>query len=111
MKQNIHQLELSLLSPSVRHSIEQLNQLIADNFIEFGSSGNVYNKNDLLEGLPLEKTKHYTVEDFRTMELSEHVVLVTYKVVINDRYSLRSSIWKLNGDVWQMVFHQGTNCK
>ncbi len=39
MKQNIHELELSLLSPSVRRSPEQLNQLIADAFIEFGSSG------------------------------------------------------------------------
>ncbi|WP_295028238.1 hypothetical protein [Shewanella sp.] len=29
------------------------------------------------------------------------------------RYSLRSSLWKLNEDVgeWQMIFHQGTYCE
>jgi hypothetical protein len=109
MNQTIYELELSLLTPEVRHSIEQLNQLISGSFVEFGSSGKIYNKRDLLEFLPTEESKSYTVEDFTTSELSEYVILATYKVIIGSQRSLRSSIWKFNGDVWQMIFHQGTN--
>lgn len=110
MNQTIYELELSLLTPEVRHSIDQLNRLISNSFIEFGSSGKIYNKQDLFEFLPTEESKSYTVEDFTTSELSESVILATYKVIINSQCSLRSSIWKFNGEVWQMIFHQGTNC-
>ena len=110
MNQTIYELELSLLNPSIRKSIEQLNQLISSFFIEFGSSGKIYNKHDLLEFLPAEESKSYVVEDFTTSELSEHVILATYKVTIGSQRSLRSSIWKFNGGVWQIIFHQGTNC-
>jgi hypothetical protein len=57
MKQLIHQLEQSLLEPSVRQSVTLLNQLIADDFIEFGSSGKIYNKKDIIDSLPSESTK------------------------------------------------------
>jgi hypothetical protein len=52
--------------------------------------------------------------DFQIKQLAADVVLATYKVVKHGetreakKYSLRSSIWKINDDKWQMVFHQGT---
>jgi hypothetical protein len=46
--------EISLLKPEIRSSIESLSSLIADDFIEFGSSGRIYNKADVLEELPKE---------------------------------------------------------
>lgn len=110
MNQTIHELELSLLTPAVRQSLRQLNQLLADDFVEFGSSGKIYKKEDLLLSLPHEKVKRYVVKDFITSELTEQVILATYKVMIDVQCSLRSSIWKFNGRNWQMVFHQGTNC-
>lgn len=109
--EEIYSLELSLLTPAVRQSIKQLSLLIADDFIEYGSSGRIYNKKDLLESLPEEKTEHYAVEDFTSSKLSKNVILATYKVTIGSRRSLRSSIWKNNGSHWQMIFHQGTNCQ
>ena len=42
----IQQLELSLLDPSSRKSVNILDCLIDDDFIEFGSSGNIYHKQD-----------------------------------------------------------------
>ncbi len=108
--EEIYHLELLLLTPSVRQSADQLRLLIADDFIEYGSSGRIYNKIDLLESLPEEKQERYTVEDFTSSELSKNVILATYKVTIGTRRSLRSSIWKHNGSNWQMIFHQGTNC-
>jgi len=52
--------------------------------------------------------------DFSVSPLSEGVTLVTYRSVKRDPVGgremqpLRSSIWKLIDDRWQMVFHQGT---
>jgi hypothetical protein len=108
MKHIIHKLELSLLEPSVRKSIAKLNQLIADDFIEFGSLGKIYSKKDVLEFLSLEQLRKFVVEDFTVTELSPEIMLVTYKAKIDSVTSLRSSIWKINNGNWQMVFHQGT---
>jgi RimJ/RimL family protein N-acetyltransferase len=102
----IQQLELSLLDSSVRKSPEQLNKLIADDFLEFGSSGKIYNKKDCLE--PDEKPRKFEVSDFKVKELSKDVMLATYKTIEDGAVSLRSSIWKQYGDEWQMIFHQGT---
>lgn len=109
--EEIYNLELLLLTPSVRQSTDQLRLLIADDFVEYGSSGRIYNKLDLLESLPEEKQECYAVEDFTSSELSKNVILATYKVTIGTRQSLRSSIWRHNGSNWQMIFHQGTNCQ
>lgn len=64
MKDLIYQLELSLLTPETRHSPAHLNQLIADDFVEFGSSGNIYGKRDCIAYLPLESSsdKEFKIE-------------------------------------------------
>ena len=108
MKQTIYNLETSLLSAQIRQSCEQLNKLIADDFMEFGSSGKIYNKNDVMESLPTEDTRKFTISCFEVKELSKDVMLATYKAVENGAVSLRSSVWRLSDDIWQMVFHQGT---
>lgn len=106
----IQQLELSLLDSPTRKSVDYLNKRIADEFVEFGASGNIYNKQDVLASLPLEKERKFTVEDFSVKALSPDVVLATYKIIGDDVpvASLRSSIWKRVDGEWCMVFHQGT---
>lgn len=116
MKQHIYQLELSLLEPSVRQSLPKLNTLIADEFTEFGISGNIYNKRNILDSLPLETLKELSdpqkiIEGLTVTELSTDVALVTYRLRINSIISLRSSIWKQKDGTWQMLFHQGTKCE
>lgn len=108
---NIYKLELSLLQSDVRKSPEKLNELIADNFVEFGCSGRIYNKREVISGLADEAPLEFSVENFSTSKLSESVVLATYKATSFLDTSLRSSIWKKHEGKWQMVFHQGTICK
>lgn len=102
------QLEMSLLEPKVRSSVSHLNKLIDDDFIEFSSSGKVYDKQDILKFLPAEEKRNFVISDFAIKELSEDVVLVTYKTTENGLTCLRSSLWKREFDEWKMVFHQGT---
>ena len=105
----IEALEQSLLDPYVRQSIGQLNKLIADDFLEFGSSGKVYNKQDCIK--PDDTPRKFVLSDFKIKELSKDVTLATYKTTEDGIASLRSSIWKRCGDEWKMIFHQGTKCE
>lgn len=105
----IEALERSLLDSSVRQSTEQLSKLIADDFLEFGSSGKVYNKQDCIK--PDETSRKFVVSDFKIKELSKDVMLATYKTTEDGIASLRSSIWQRYGDEWKMIFHQGTKCE
>ncbi|MGV0102827.1 DUF4440 domain-containing protein [Nostoc sp. DSM 114160] len=109
-------LEERLLQPDVRKSAKDIMDLLADEFIEFGSSGRVFNKQQIIESLQNESIQPLTqrlITEFKTLVLATGVVLVTYRIVrhISGKqpvHSLRSSIWKLNNDRWKMIFHQGT---
>lgn len=110
----IYDLELSLLKPEVRSSKEALDKLLADDFIEFGSSGNKYTKADILERLPntLEKVE-YNVSNFAVDTPSKNIAIATFKTerTTNGKdlvISLRSSHWKKTDKGWQIFFHQAT---
>jgi hypothetical protein len=107
-------LEESLLAPEVRTPPENLMQLLSDDFIEFGSSGQAYDKHQVIEALQHGSGERFSLQDFQVRPLAPGVVLATYRAVKfsdkrqDSRYSLRSSIWKSDEDRWQIVFHQGT---
>jgi hypothetical protein len=111
----LRELEERLLRSDVRRSPAALSDLLADEFVEFGSSGRVFDKQQIIDGLQCETTaSQRSVLDFGTRVLAPGVVLVTHRLVRSNsngeapKHSLRSSIWKLIGERWQMVFHQGT---
>lgn len=109
----IRMLEERLLQPSVRHSAKDVSDLLADDFVEFGSSGNVFTKTQVIESLQRGESARWTLSDFEARTLAPGVVLASYYVVKREpsgreSYSLRSSVWKLTDDKWQMTFHQGT---
>lgn len=112
----LRELEERLLQADVRKSAKDIMDLLADEFIEFGSSGRVFNKQQIIDSLqnePIEPVTQRSITEFKTLVLATGVVLVTYHIV---RYlsgeqpvnSLRSSIWKFNNDRWKIIFHQGT---
>jgi hypothetical protein len=114
LSEQIYQLEDRLLQPEIRRSKEEIAKLLADDFVEFGSSGRIFDKIQVVEGLPHSPTVPMVIEDFQIKVLSSNVVLATYRVVRTNepreemKNSLRSSIWKYIDKRWQMVFHQGT---
>ena len=107
--------ELLLLKPEIRKSAADLDRLLADDFLEFGSSGNIYNKKDTLEMLPGLGTI-YEASDLKAKILSEDIIQTTFRTTQTKTngqtsMSLRSSIWKKIDGSWQMIFHQGTLTK
>lgn len=105
LEEHILNLEKRLMT----YDEKDLKDLLADDFLEFGSSGKTYSKKAILDGTTAHSIT-FTVTDFSIKWLSPDIVLATYRTFRhNDRkHALRSSIWKLNEGKWQMVFHQGT---
>ncbi len=109
----LYQLENRLLQPEIRHSPAELDNLLADEFIEFASSGQAFDKKQIIAALSTEPSCRISISDFQTVPLAPDTVLATYRATILQdddppRHSLRSSIWKLEKESWRMVFHQGT---
>jgi hypothetical protein len=108
----LQELELSLLQPIVRKS-ERLAEFLAEGFVEFGSSGRTFNKEQVIAGLRAEAiTPELTATQVKVQLLAPLVALVTYRVHRHSEppvHTLRSSIWQQQAEgQWQMVFHQGT---
>jgi len=114
LEDRIRALEARLLEPEVRASPAELERLLADDFLEFGSSGRVYGRRDVIDALPGRSEARFTLEELRVRPLGPGVVLATYRLLRAAtppeaaRSSLRSSIWRREGKRWRLAFHQGT---
>lgn len=105
-------LEKDLLDPTKRVDKKFLEDIIDPDFIEYGQSGKIWNKDDLLNNLSNQNSVEIFTNDFNCLELASDVVLITYKSSLDKNFknsSLRSSIWKKRQEKWKIVFHQGTS--
>ena len=105
----IFELEKALLSNEVRRNPHALNLLIADDFVEFGKSGKVWNKCDILASLPLEDQIDGEILNFSVIFQTSSIACVEYKLSEGGEISLRRSIWKFIDERWQIVFHRFVN--
>lgn len=113
---HLKNLEQRLLQTEVRLSPAELDELLADEFIEFTSTGAAYDKAQIIELLVKAAPAQLSLEDFKATLLAPDIALATFvyhRGASKDKpaaRSLRSSIWKRFGDRWRLVFHQGTLC-
>lgn len=115
----LRSLEEQLLQPEIRKS-ERAGDLLADEFIEFGSSGRIFDKRSTIASLqqeqchPEAQSTQWTITEFSARRLARRTILITYRLATwrgasaDGTYSLRSSIWRSIGGKWQVIFHQGT---
>ena len=114
IEQEIRSLEERLLDRRVRSDPDLLGELVAKEFLEFGSSGRTWSKQEIIDALREERGARFTISDFRARLISPRAALATYRVLAEpespepSRSSLRSSIWVHRAGRWQLVFHQGT---
>ncbi|MCW6512077.1 nuclear transport factor 2 family protein [Lichenifustis flavocetrariae] len=109
--------ELRLLDAGTRASAQEVATLLHDDFVEFGSSGRVFDKPATVSSLAAEESSVGTIVreagDFTFRRLGPDAVLVTYRVSRHrpdaaDKKSLRSSLWIRAEAGWRLLFHQGT---
>src|SRR5215470_18526432 len=114
LTEQLRKLEESMTRPEIRRSPELLGQLLADDFREFGSSGRVFDKRQIIETLQQQTKLQLWLDEFEAKRLAPDLALVTYrgncKFPDSEKVSrsLRSSIWRNRSGQWQIVFHQGT---
>ena len=113
--QELKSLEEMLLRPEVRRSRVEMDALLADDFIEYGRSGRIYDKAAILETADKPFDGRLSLHGFSAKALAPSVVLVNYSSLLqhpdgNESHSLRSSIWSRTEKGWKLVFHQGTPC-
>jgi hypothetical protein len=106
--------EQSLLDAAVRRDRTRVSGLLSKDFEEFGASGRVWSREQILELLATEDFDPPTMEDFKCHQLAEGIALVTYRTVPTEASpgqssaALRSSIWIKEAREWRVRFHQGT---
>lgn len=105
----IESLELELVDPQARIDPGRIGELLSDDFQEFGSSGKIILKRDVLDATKEAGAVTYQLYDFKFRMLRETCVLVTYRSVTSSHVvALRSSIWVKGTERWQMLHHQST---
>ncbi len=114
-EKEIKDLEELLLTPEIRKSITDISEILAEDFIEFGSSGEIFTKKEIIKSLQEEPKLKLSLSNFKIKELGGDYFLATYKAVKEENdeklYSLRSSIWMKKNEKYLMIFHQGTIIK
>jgi hypothetical protein len=110
----LQSLETQLLEPTTRRDPAALESLLAEDFIEFGSSGRIFSRASIIAGLQLESYSPPELLDFAATLLAPAVALATYRTMRRDESgqpgpaALRSSLWIHRQGRWQIRFHQGT---
>ncbi|MFI8573363.1 DUF4440 domain-containing protein [Stenotrophomonas bentonitica] len=111
---HLQALERALHEPAVRGDVAQLAALLDDDFSEIGSSGVCFDRAAALAEIPRERAQVEIVStDYQVVLLAPTLAQVRYRswyVVGGERQRevLRSSLWRLRGAAWRVVFHQGT---
>ena len=83
-----------------------MNEVLADDFEEYGSSGKIFRKPDVLA--KLDSNIDYTLSEFSFSDLAHGVTLVKYKSESEGKVALRSSVWVQDSGNWRLLHHQAT---
>lgn len=111
-RERLRQLEEELWREETRFDAAYMERVLADDLIEFGRSGRVYQRSD---GLAVSRQPIQAViplPELTIRPLSANIALVTYNSHVTYdgvvQKAHRSSIWSRTSDGWVLRFHQGT---
>jgi hypothetical protein len=103
--------ELALLTPEVRGSADQLEELLDPDFAEIGKSGRVWTRGEIIAALvdDTDPEQHsITCRDMSGRLVGPGFVLLTYVTQVEGRRARRSSLWRQSMKGWRVLHHQGT---
>ena len=110
-KNRFYELEVSLWKPETRFDRDYMDNLLTEDFFEFGRSGRTYRRDEVLSAPMQEIDIDLPLREFQIHPVAPDVVLITY--VSEVQYEQlevgnRSSLWVKRDDGWKLRFHQGT---
>jgi len=108
----LRQLEESLWRPESRFDREQMRQVLAPDFLEFGRSSRIYRLEDALSIERQEIPAKLPLPNLEIRLVHPDVALVTYESDVaypsGRERARRSSLWTRTSGGWLLRFHQGT---
>lgn len=108
----IEQLEQELWCPKTRFNLPYMQEILATDFVEFGKSGRIYQRQDTLDIAYQAIEIVFPLPEFQVRLLAENIAQVTYNSVVTHHGAIesarRSSIWSRTATGWILRFHQGT---
>ncbi|MCL2494952.1 MAG: NUDIX domain-containing protein [Oscillospiraceae bacterium] len=100
-----------LICPPPGTCREAIEALLAEDFVEVGSSGHICARAAGIEYL-LQRSEAsqepWKFEGFAVRALSESVCLATYILHWRGGKTRRSTLWRREGEIWRAAYHQGT---
>ncbi|WP_051062612.1 nuclear transport factor 2 family protein [Ilumatobacter nonamiensis] len=102
-------LEVRLLDRKVRSQPSLVAELLHEDFIEYGSSGRRWTRDEIVNELSTEGgASRIATFDLTASELADNVALVTYRSSRDGREAWRSSIWIREDGRCRILLHQAT---
>ncbi len=110
-------LEKDFAHAEKQHDVEAMDDALAANFLAIAGNGQVYTKAELLPVLKDFQINDYILENFRSVDVRDDVVVLTYSEKVLGTFrgerlpleNVMSSVWhKPKKGRWQMVFHTST---
>ncbi len=112
LAKELRELEVQVMSGAGAGHADAIADFMSDDFVEIGSSGHKYSKNDVLEALPKLPRRKFSLEEFQVRELAPDLAMITYKASAVSKsgvaWAYRTSLWTRRAGKWQIVFHQAT---
>ena len=105
-------LEEGLWRVEARFDPQWMEDILAPDFVEFGRSGRIYLRSDIIDAPAQPIDARLPLREFEARLLAPDVAHVTYVSVVTyegvEEVANRSSIWSRTEDGWKLRFHQGT---
>ncbi|HEY3980897.1 MAG TPA: DUF4440 domain-containing protein [Streptosporangiaceae bacterium] len=108
-------LERELQTPECRRDRARVMALLADDFIEVGASGRVWDRARTLDLLGAESpagaespTAVIEVRDLTGRIIADGLVMAHWDSARGGRRARRTSLWRRDAAGWRLVHHQGT---
>ena len=111
-REELRRLEEDLWREETRFDRDFMERVLAEDFVEFGRSGRVYQRIDTLLAPVQSIQAAIPLPNFNVRLLTKDIAQVTYNSEITVdgivQIGRRSSIWSRSTAGWVLRFHQGT---
>jgi len=104
------QLERELQTAECRHDRARVSALLAEDFIEVGASGRVWDRSSTLELLGAESENDAVIEvsHLTGRVIGDGFVMAHWDSDRRGRRARRTSLWRRESGGWRVLHHQGT---
>ncbi len=110
--ENLHNMileyEKDFFKKSFCEDDQAVSQRLDTDFLEFGQSGKIYHRHEILEFLRNAGDRCAEIKDFHLEKLCKSCCIAHYRCENDGKHALRTSIWIHIDDQWKLKFHQGT---